>query len=557
MNQNGIQVNIRFGKKKGDIFLRGTMFDGSRKLGFEESAERISCIKKEGAGEFLRQMNGFYSVVYSNGKSGWMAVDRIRSFPLFYSFFGGKLFISDDGAWVKKQVGDSEMGDLEKQEFLLTGFVTGADTIFPNVKQIQAGEVIFFKTDETGNLKLKSQRYYNYFHKKYYDENEDELIKKFDDVLIQVFKRLISFADGRTLVVPLSGGYDSRLIVFMLKKLGYENVISFSYGVAGNEEAAISRFIAEKIGIKWEFVPYSNSLWYEWYRSQKMGDYLDIPEGIASLPHLQDWPAVWILKKEKRIPDNSVFVPGIAADLNTGGFIEKYPKIYAKNANGQALLELILKYSFSLFPFENIPKHFQLKIKEKIISLKETEPYSKSMGESFECWVSTEKVAKFVLNSVRAYEFFGFEWWTPFWDKDFVDYWYNVPDDFRKDQKLYKSYIAKVTKELNVFNGIDPLFRDGKLSKKSSKFIGCQLQNRSSTMTCIKCLKSIVKKVLPATFKDRLKRFFLRKIKKADFSKHPLAWYGIYEEKLIADKIKIGASNINSILVFDHIKKRE
>lgn len=557
MNQDSIQVNIQYGKRKGDIFLRGTMFDGSRKLGFEESAERVSSVKKENAEEFLRQTNGFYSVVYTEGKSGWMAVDRIRSFPLFYSFFRGKLFISDDAIWVKKQALDSEMGALEKQEFLLTGFVTGPDTLFPNVKQIQAGEVIFFDTESAGGISLKSQRYYKYVHSDYFEENEEQLHRKLDKVLTEVFERLISFAEGRTIVVPLSGGYDSRLLVFMLKKLGYENVIAFSYGVEGNEEAAISRFIAEKIGIKWEFVPYSNSLWYEWYRSPEMKDYFDIPEGIASLPHIQDWPAVWILKKDKRIPDNAVFVPGIAADLNTGGFIEGYPDIYLNNATKNDLLELILKYSYSLFPFNDISKDFQSMLRKKVLNLIENNPYGSSMGESFECWVSSEKVAKFVLNSVRVYEFFGFSWWTPFWDKGFVDYWYNVPDDFRKGQKLYKSYIATITDNFKVFGEIDPLFRDGELTTTETSLMGQWLLKPELKKVCKKNLLSIVKSTLPKKLKAKLKSLFSQSLRLKRSNQHPLAWYGIYEKDSIEKKIRRGAATVNSILILDHIKNYE
>lgn len=53
-----------------------------------------------------------------------MAVDRIRSFPLFYGKQKDSLIISDVASGVKEQVGDLDIHPIARQEFLLTGFVT-------------------------------------------------------------------------------------------------------------------------------------------------------------------------------------------------------------------------------------------------------------------------------------------------------------------------------------------------------------------------------------------------------------------------------------------------
>ncbi len=86
-----------------------------------------------------------------------------------------------------------------------------------------------------------------------------------------------------------------------------------------------------------------------------MKAYFDFASGLVSLPHIQDWPAVFFLKEKKIISGDAIFVPGISADLNTGGFIEKYPKIYSK-ANKNKLINLIIDYSYSLYPLKNLDK---------------------------------------------------------------------------------------------------------------------------------------------------------------------------------------------------------
>ena len=52
-----------------------------------------------------------------------------------------------------------------------------------------------------------------------------------------------------------------------------------------------------------------------------MKEYLKYGNNLTSLAHLQDWPAVWELKKYNRIPNDSVFVPGHTGDFISGGHI--------------------------------------------------------------------------------------------------------------------------------------------------------------------------------------------------------------------------------------------
>lgn len=544
-----ITVNFPRNWRQDSLHIRGMLFEGQNKLSAEETSCAIQKLNtKEAVANYLKQSNGFFSIVNLDRNSGWMAVDRIRSLPLFYGIREDNLYISNDARWVREQISDDDMDPLAREEFLLTGFVTGPHSLFPRVKQIQAGEVVFFSQGEDGKVQVEPQRYFRYLHSNYYEESEEELHRMFDDVLQNVFQRLVNFAHGRTIVVPLSGGYDSRVIVLMLKRLGYENVIAFSYGRPGNEEAEISRFVAEKLGIRWEFIPYSNELWYEWYRSPEMKAYFEFADNLASLPHIQDWPAVIILKQEKRIPDDSVFVPGIAADLNTGGFIEKYPEIYSTKARKEDLVRLIEDYSYSLYSLKSVPIESQDAIRERIDMVIGEYPYGEPWGESFECWVSTEKVAKFVLNSVRVYEFFGYDWWTPFWDKEFVDFLYNVPDGLRSKQKLYKAVIKEISEDLGFKGYLDPLFRDGNLSGEMRELLGLP---KSQYRIMKKVLINKIKNLLPENIKKPLRK--AREIR--SFKEHPMAWYGIHDYEYVANQIRNGATIINSILAIDYIKK--
>jgi len=539
-----VKINLNHGWKKIDnIYIKGTILENNHILKPEDVFHKLNELEESKVIDCLRHLNGYFSIINVNENNGWMAVDRIRSFPLFYGKQKDSLIISDVASLVKEQVGDLDIHPIARQEFLLTGFVTGPDTLFENVKQMQAGEVVFFNIDE-GCVNLKSTRYYDYFHTRYYDTDNEYLLQQLDVVMSNIFDRLITIANGRTIFVPLSGGYDSRFIVLMLKRLGYGNTYAFSYGIPNNEESLISKFIANKLNIRWRFVEYTNELWRQWYNTDTMRHYFKMAGNFCSLPHIQDWPAVLQLKND--IGSDAIFVPGISADLNTGGFVEKYPSIYEANATEDDLIKLILDYSYELYPFSNIPLDIKHVIEQKILRIIDNKPYGGTYGEKFECWVSTEKVAKFVLNSVRVYEFFGFDWWTPYWDDEFVSFWYNVPQQLRYGQKLYTTYLARITQELNLLGDIDPLFRDGRLPQK----LRAQLANGSSRrVNLMKIIKPAAKRILP----DIAKKYLRKKANLYEFKKHPLQLYGIHNDEYIRELIKKGAININSIIALDYL----
>ncbi len=537
------KINLNDGWQTFDsMYIKGSVFDGTRKLRPEEVFDKLKSADESQISDYLRRLNGYFSIINVDENKGWMAVDRIRSFPLFYGKQRDSLFVSDVAYWVKEQIGDLHMEPIARQEFVLTGFVSGSDTLFKNVKQIQAGEVVFFDIGQ-GCVNLRSNRYYDYSHTCYYDVDDEYLLHQLDIVMSDVFDRLIAIANGRTICVPLSGGYDSRLIVLMLKKLGYDNVCAFTYGTVNNEEALISKFVADELDIRWEFLEYTNELWNQWYYSDTTKDYFDMAGNLCSLPHIQDWPAVLQLKDDV---NNAIFVPGISADLNTGAFIEKYPFIYEANATEGDLLRLILNYSYELYPLNRISPDIKNIIEQKILRIIDNKPYRGTYGEKFECWVSTEKVAKFVLNSVRVYEFFGFAWWTPYWDDEFVSFWYNVPHQYRYKQRLYKAYLARITQELNILNDVDPLLRDGRLSPK----LRAQLSNESfKRVDLMEIMKFIGKRILPHNIKSHLSK----KAHLYRFKKHPLGWYGIHNDEHITKLIEQGAININSIVALDYL----
>lgn len=389
------------------VYTKGYTFDGKNSFKRYENLNRYfsNWNDEEVFRNILLNTNGFFAVIIETRNYIFAAVDRIRSIPIFYGYINGDFYISDDARYIKEKVKDEEMDEISKIEFLLTGYVTNNDTLYSNVKQLRAGEYLVF--DKINN-RLKLQRYFEFRHKDFYDLSEEELIEELDKVHVNTIRRLIDSLEGRTAVIPLSGGQDSRLIAVMLKRLGYENVICFTYGKQGNSESETSKKIADYLGYKWIFVPYTMEKWDKWYNSDDMKKYMFFGDNLTSLPHIQDFPAVWEMKEKRLIPEDSVFIPGHAADFIQGSHIPLW-FLEREQISAKELLNSIYEQHYSLWGWPKPKKQLNKQFAKKVTNIVKTinDCSAEDAADIFECWDWQERQAKFITNSIRVYEFLG------------------------------------------------------------------------------------------------------------------------------------------------------
>lgn len=390
---------------------------------------------------WLSASHGFFAAVRYEGSKLCAAVDRVRAIPLFYAQTDRCFFLSDDAEWVRSSIGADEIDPAAADELLLTGYVTGADTLFSAVRQLQAGEII--SVVDRGGLQVVTQRYYRFLRQELADWDEAELTDRLDDVVLACHRRLVEVAAGRPIAIPLSGGLDSRLIAMTLKRLGYSNIVAFTYGIADNKESITSRLVAERLRIPWYFVPYSNRRWRAWFDTPERRAFYRVGSGWASLPHTQDWPAVWELARLGHLPADALIVPGHSGDFIAGSHL---PAIVAKPGfmdNADLNREiwranyLLCSISATMYGCEDalFPR-----ISSRLVDLPPVKT-SVDLAAAFECWDWQERQAKYIVNSVRVYDFWGRDWWMPLWDGEFMDFWTTVPLALRWKTRWYSRYV--------------------------------------------------------------------------------------------------------------------
>ena len=424
-------------------YLKGNMFFENKLVSPEKLAELITpLIWKEDQGtenesrDLLNRLNGEFAFVAENKNTILCAVDKTRSTPLFYIKTKNSFIVSDSAHYLKDKI-NQHLNEEKAAEFMVTGYVTGNETLFDDIKQIRNGEFLLYQKNENH---LKSCCYFRFLHGNYYELPEARLLEALDQTFVNTFSRLIESTSkqGKRLIVPLSGGLDSRIIVAMLKRLGVNDVICVSYGRKGSRESEISKHVAEALGYEWLFVEYTAKKWRECYNSKEADLFRMWAGNLSSLPHMQDFPTVKELKIKGKIPENSVFVPG---HTGYGCDIPEYCLDNSTNFDSEAYLAASLKKHYNLWggPYgQELEKIFKQRISKSTsgLEIKDNETFANAI----EYFDFKERQAKFIINSVRVYEFFGYEWRIPLWDTELIEFFLRIPIEYRINRDLYKKY---------------------------------------------------------------------------------------------------------------------
>lgn len=437
-----------------EIWVYGFGFLGGVLLNVESLAKsflRNDKLTFEFFKEKIKALNGNFIIIARDGNSCLAAVDRVRSIPLFYTKKGGSFYISDRADWIKQEYGCHLPDKASRDEFLCTGYVTGGDTIFRDIKQLQAGECLYFNREGDNNAFFKKERYYHYLSCNPSSKPISALIGELDRLTHGVFERLISSVKGRTIAIPLSGGLDSRLVASMIKSTGYDNVLCFSYGRKNNKDSLKSKEIAKSLGFKWFFIEYTKKKWGQWYREDDFQSYFNSAGNFSSLPHIDDWAAVKELRDNGAISNDTVFVPGHTGDFISGGHL-KYIFDFTERVTEKELMNNIMQKHYSLWPLKLKDKDLSAIFAKRIDgALKELKKETiQDIASSYEYWEWQERQSKFIINSVRVYDFWGYDWRLPLWDIELMEFWKEIPYDLKLNKKLYIEYLVNCDK-YNIF----------------------------------------------------------------------------------------------------------
>jgi asparagine synthase (glutamine-hydrolysing) len=373
--------------------------------------------------KMLSHLNGMFSFIYQTETEVFLYCDKSRFFPLFFRLLPD-LIICDEPELLIQDVDSIDI--VAAEEFRCTGYTTGHDTLIEQIKQVPAGELVIIGHDH----KIKRFRVFSYkvSHAELLQTNDPLNAMKL--AIEKAAERFIRSIGDATPVIPLSGGYDSRLIACILKSYGYSNTICFTYGLK-SMDVEISEKVAQLLGFKWYYIDYAHLPEEEGLLSkQEFIAYYKYTSHLTSMFFLQEYPAVKFLKKNNLIPENSIFLPGHSGDLLGGS---QFMKVFPVNIKHNQLVNLILQKKYTNYPImRSYAGLFKKRIADSLDDLGDSITYS-----MVEDWDIKEKIAKFIINSSQVYTFFGYRVSLLFWDEELVDFFRCLPPNNKRYKFLY------------------------------------------------------------------------------------------------------------------------
>ena len=389
----------------------------------------------------LAALSGHFVVLVQG--EGWILAmaDKVAGYPGYYVHKDGKFQASNSARLLQRNWGLTAGHADALLELRTAGYVTGRETLVRHLYKLQAGEVVLW---DAAAASITRQRYYLFYSQEVLSAPENDLIDELDGRTNVIIDRLIEDADDRQVVVPLSGGLDSRVILTKLKMRGCRNIWTFSYGVPGNYEAKVARYVAEVLGVPWSFVPTTNDEAKAYFYSADRQDYWEYADGLHVVPNLHAMFALRRLQEEGRFLDGAVLVNGQSGDFIAGDHI---PTLGRDTAIGFDLLHgkiMSKHYSLRRGMLEDPDVVGQIRGRiDAAFEVSQEMSTPQEYAKIHELWEWQGRQAVRVINGQRNYDYFDLAWELPLWEQEYLEFWARIPLVHKLGRTLFRRWLER------------------------------------------------------------------------------------------------------------------
>lgn len=408
---------------------RGLLYRGKSAIDYltQEVTDKNSFVS------LLKRIDGIFSFIILRDGDYFCAVDKARSLPIFFSEDGG--LVSDSAEIIRKELNipKDAVDAYCYLSFYAKGYLDRNYTVYSQIRQLDCGEALCLKNGKEPQI----VRYYNHFNT-VSDRSYGELKAQLDSTALSVFKRIKTVIAGRPVAISLSGGYDSRLVVCMLKRVGIEDVSCYTYGKKGSFEVEQSRKNAEALGYRWVYVEHTDEH-VNGVLDEEGEKYQSYYESHDCLPYIQNYPAVRELVDKGWFREGTVFLTGLCGDMPSGYYIPAKEDMKYDNKYAAEWL-----YS-EIYARQRPDEQFHNRCVSEILKDMENANVKVTDYQTFASaidFVYTRTChAHAFLNMNRSHDYYGFEWLLPLWNGALLNLWYSIPAEYRYKQKIYEDWL--------------------------------------------------------------------------------------------------------------------
>jgi len=408
-----------------DIYVTGFIRQGTRYLKDAELAGYFQTAATPAQFcDLLLRVSGQFAVVLLRGDEAWIATDRLRSIPLFY-YNSETTIISDSAYTLFNEIPCPEINEDEVTTFISMGFTLNNDTLIDGICQVETGSMVVLNREKTAVF------YHKVATSAIYERSIDICSVELHTLLEDIFRSNFLALRDKFIALPLSGGYDSRLIALMCRKYHPDRVLCYTYGSENNPEFAPAEEIARRLGFPWVKIVYNENLIEGFVDDPVFEKYYKYASEFGSMFFMQEYFAVKYLRDEKLLPEDTYFVPGHAGNIIGGDHLVQSLK-KSINTERELTKEILRIFSYLLKLTKSEKEKICSQISKKI-SISNNKVWT-----VFENWDIKERQSKFIVNSASVYNYFGYQYIIPYWESALIDFFSHVPFDFKINKTVYK-----------------------------------------------------------------------------------------------------------------------
>ena len=405
------------------------LFERSDHKDFLDQLKSLNVLNKTNLIEFIKKLDGFFRFAIWNKSFFFCAVDQVASKTILYKKQNNKLYIYFNTP-KKNQYNYTSVNDI-----FYSGYTLKNETIFKNIKSLLPGECIYFEN----NKDIVNFNWYN-FNPQYHPKNIKE--KDLTEIIVKIFQKIKLNNFNRKFLIPLSAGFDSRLVVSLMKHLG-ASIETFTYGFKNQRDFKIAQEICKKLDIKnHKIIMDKNNC--KVYQTKNFKKYQQYKNFGISANNFGDFGPLSIL--ERKINKNEFMIlNGQSGDFLTGGHlpINIVSEQNSSIKNKSLIFNFIFNKHYSLWNnhSEVVKKDYLSRLNKYYF--KNCENYLDFL-KYYEIYEFENRQSKWVIGQQKVYDFLGYTWELPLWKISLMKYFEKKIGLKEKiNQNYYKSYLIK------------------------------------------------------------------------------------------------------------------
>lgn len=416
----------------GAITLCGSVYDDVMPCSLQQVAVTLAaCATPKQVASYLQTLHGDFSIIIHSTTMACIAVSHTRLYPLFYRFVNNDWHITDNPAMLHQKA--DVVSPAACRQYLYTGAPLAGNTLVEGLKQGKPASITLFENQHVTEISFSP----------YGAPIATPLVTKtlantaFEKVLNTVFKRVINSVENRQVVVPLSGGYDSRLVLAMLHKMGVKNILCYTVGKHNPSEQGIAKQVAAALQVPLYHIDYRDAQYrMQQFKSAEFARFVDTIGADGNFMWLFEYNAILWLKQQGILQENAVFIPGHVGDFYAGSHLRKLGIKEKESLQGIGRKLVLHAFEYGK-PCWNTA--FCADIKKALQNL----PHHQSSWLVAMQFIAENRLAHQILNSARVYEFLGYKVLLPLCDVDFIQFFSRLPFAALCEPSFYEEYLLK------------------------------------------------------------------------------------------------------------------